>query len=100
MTTIGLVMIVKNEAHVIERCLSSVRPILDYVLIVDTGSTDATREVIAAFLAREKLPGQVIDRPWINFAHNRSEALDALRDVSGIDYGFTIDADETLGFDP
>jgi glycosyltransferase involved in cell wall biosynthesis len=99
MPAIGLVMIVKNEAHVIERCLQSVRPILDYVLIVDTGSTDATRAVIDGFLRRENLPGQVIERPWRNFAHNRSEALAALREVSAVDYGFTIDADETLAID-
>jgi hypothetical protein len=37
--TIGLCMIVKDEAHVILKCLESVRPLVDYVLVVDTGST-------------------------------------------------------------
>jgi glycosyltransferase involved in cell wall biosynthesis len=50
MKTISLCMIVKNESHVIERCLNSVKPLLDYVLIVDTGSTDNTIEVIYNWL--------------------------------------------------
>ena len=37
--TINLCMIVKNEAHVIERCLASVLPLIDKWSIVDTGST-------------------------------------------------------------
>jgi tetratricopeptide (TPR) repeat protein len=97
--TIGLVMIVKNEAHVIERCLSSVRPLLDYALIVDTGSTDATREKVANFLAANAIRGSVIEHAWVNFAQNRSEALAALRQVEDVDYALTIDADEALAFD-
>lgn len=102
-TSIGLVMIVKDESAVIERCLQSVRPLLDYVLVSDTGSTDNTREIIRNFILREGLSGEVVEHPWRNFAHNRSEALAALRRHSSVDYGFTIDADETLvledGFD-
>lgn len=104
MTTVGLVMIVKNEAAVIERCLASVRPLIDHVVIADTGSTDSTRELIRDFIAKEGLRGEVVDHPWHNFAHNRSAALAALREWGEVDYGFTIDADETLvleeGFDP
>lgn len=104
MKTVGLVMIVKNEAAVIERCLASVRPLIDHVVIADTGSTDNTRDLIRNFIAREGLGGEVLEHPWRNFAHNRSEALAALREHAAVDYGFTIDADETLvvedGFDP
>ena len=46
MKKIGLCMIVKDEAAIICGCLNSVRPIIDYVLICDTGSTDNTKEVI------------------------------------------------------
>ena len=42
-TRICLNMIVKNEAHVIRRCLDSVRPHITHWVIVDTGSTDRTR---------------------------------------------------------
>jgi len=44
--TICLVMIVKNEAHVIRRCLESVRPLIDTWLIIDTGSTDGTQRLL------------------------------------------------------
>ena len=44
-TSINLCMIVKDEAHIIERCLHSVKPLIDKVLIVDTGSSDNTIEV-------------------------------------------------------
>lgn len=40
--TISLCMIVKNEAHMIEKCLESVKNIVDEMIIVDTGSTDQT----------------------------------------------------------
>ena len=42
-----LAMIVKNEAHVIQRCLRSVKPYLKHWVVVDTGSTDGTQEAVA-----------------------------------------------------
>ena len=42
--TLCLCMIVKNESRVIERCLSAVRPLIDYWVISDTGSTDGTQD--------------------------------------------------------
>lgn len=41
--TISLCMIVKNEEETLARCLDSVRDAVDEIVIVDTGSTDATR---------------------------------------------------------
>ncbi|MBT9097280.1 glycosyltransferase [Methylovulum psychrotolerans] len=98
MASIGLVMIVKNEAKVIRRCLSSVLPLLDYVLIADTGSTDGTQDLIRAFLREQQLPGQVLDEPWQNFAANRNSVLAKLRGRTEIDYALMIDADEVLVF--
>jgi glycosyltransferase involved in cell wall biosynthesis len=104
MKTIGLCMIVKDEAAVIQRCLDSVRPLVDYVLVEDTGSTDGTQQIIRDYLRRENLPGEVFDAPWRDFAHNRSLALARLRARTTIDYALIIDADDTLvpddGFDP
>ena len=101
--TIGLCMIVKNESHVILRCLESVRPLVDYVLIEDTGSTDGTQAIIREWLDRVGLPGEVYDEPWQDFAYNRSHALARLRENKGVDYAFMIDADDQLvveaGFD-
>lgn len=89
--TICLNMIVKNEAHVIERCLASARPLIDRWCIVDTGSTDGTQQRIAELMAG--LPGTLHERPWKNFGHNRTEALQ-LAQAEGCDYLLFIDADE------
>lgn len=97
--TLGLCMIVKNEAEVIERCLDSVKPLVDYVLIADTGSSDGTQEVIRAYLARNGIAGEVIEEPWRNFAHNRTSALRALRGRRVTDYALVMDADETLAYE-
>jgi Glycosyl transferase family 2. len=77
MKTVCLNMIVKNEIHVIRRCLSAVKEFIDYWVIVDTGSTDGTQEAIREFM--KDSPGELHERPWCNFAHNRNEALDLAR---------------------
>ncbi len=85
-------MIVKNEAGVIRRCLDSVRPIISHWIIVDTGSTDGTQDLIRECM--QSVPGTLYERPWRDFAHNRSEALTLAR--SQADYSLIIDADDTL----
>ena len=97
--TIGLCMIVKNETSVIRRCLESTLPLVDYILVVDTGSTDGTQQMIRDFLAEHKIKGAVIDEPWRDFAYNRSFALERLRQVDDVDYAMIIDADDTLELD-
>ena len=101
--TITLCMIVKDESPVIERCLSSVLPVIDYYVIVDTGSSDDTKTKIREFFERNGIDGEIHDRPWVNFGVNRSEALEFAQ-KSGRDYSLMIDADEILvfdnGFDP
>jgi glycosyltransferase involved in cell wall biosynthesis len=94
--TICLNMIVKDEAPVIRRCLDSVRPFIDHWVIIDTGSRDGTQDIIRDHL--KDLPGELIERPWVDFAQNRSEALAAARGKA--DYVLVIDADETLESDP
>ena len=89
---ICLNMIVKNEARVIRRCLDSVRPIIDRWIIVDTGSTDGTQDIIREHL--RDLPGELHERTWRDFAYNRSEALDLAR--GQCDYTLIIDADDSL----
>ena len=94
--TVCLNMIVKNESAVIKRCLASVKPMIDYWVIVDTGSTDGTQEIIREFMS--DIPGQLYERPWINFAHNRNEALRFAK--HGADYLLCIDADEQFEYVP
>lgn len=94
---IVLCMIVKNEAHVIERCLASTLPVIDSYVIVDTGSSDGTQEKIKQFFDQVGIEGKIYDRPWVDFGTNRSEALELARPEG--DYSLMIDADEILEFD-
>ena len=90
--TVCLFMIVKDEVHVLRRCLQSVRPLIDQWVIVDTGSTDGTQDLIREVY--KDLPGMLAERPWKNFGHNRSESVALAR--SRADYLLTLDADEYL----
>jgi glycosyltransferase involved in cell wall biosynthesis len=92
---ICLNMIVKNEAPVIERCLRSAKPFVDAWAISDTGSTDGTQDIIRNFM--RDLPGELIERPWVDFATNRNEALELAKKQG--DYALVIDADEILETD-
>ena len=49
MISISLCMIVKNEEKLLKRCLDSYRPVCDEIVIVDTGSTDRTKEIAAGY---------------------------------------------------
>jgi glycosyltransferase involved in cell wall biosynthesis len=93
--TICLNMIVKNETPTIGRCLASVRPFIDSWVIVDTGSSDGTQKLIRETLA--DLPGELFERPWRDFASNRSEALELARGRA--DYLLVVDADEVMTAD-
>lgn len=88
-STICLNMIVKNASKTIEACIKSVLPYINSVCIVDTGSTDNTIELIKKVVPHNKL--HLFERPWINFAHNRNEALVLGRQYG--DYLLLMDAD-------
>lgn len=92
--TICLNMIVKNESAIIERCLNSLVNQIDYWVIVDTGSTDNTPMIIKNFMMKHNVPGELIERPWVNFSHNRTEALELAENKA--DYVLLCDADMVL----
>ncbi|MEY4748198.1 MAG: hypothetical protein RIQ60_412 [Pseudomonadota bacterium] len=80
-------VIARNEAAGIERLLRSVAPFVDHMLVLDTGSTDATPELAAACGA------QVVHRPWPD---DFSAARNAALDLSPADWHVVLDGDEWL----
>ncbi|MFJ7729432.1 glycosyltransferase [Neobacillus sp. NPDC097160] len=87
MITVSLCMIVKNEEDTIGRCLGSVKDLVDEIVIVDTGSSDKTKEIVFHYTDR------VIDFHWINdFAAARNFAFSQAK----MDYIFWLDADDVL----
>jgi len=92
--TICLNMIVRNEAHVVHEVLDCVAPYISSWVIVDTGSEDGTQDIIRDHMARLGIPGELFERPWRNFGHNRSEALDLA--AGHADYIWVIDADDLV----
>jgi len=84
---ISLTMILKNEERALPACLEAARPWVDEIIVVDTGSTDRTREIAASFGAR------VHEWAWRDdFAAARNESL---RHATG-DWILALDADEVL----
>ena len=78
-------MIVKNEQENLPTCLASVEGIFDEIIVVDTGSTDRTKEIACEFGAK------VFDFEWVDsFAAARNEVL---AHATG-DYAFWLDADD------
>lgn len=87
MITISLCMIVKNEERILRRCLDSVADLVDELVIVDTGSEDATKEIAAEYGAA------VYDFAWVDdFSAARNFAFSK---ANG-DYVYSADADEVL----
>jgi tetratricopeptide (TPR) repeat protein len=87
MPTVGLSMIVKNEAQTLGPCLQSVSGIVSQIVVADTGSTDNTADI-----ARES-GATVVSVPWGNhFANARNAALQLMR----TDWVLVLDADEEL----
>jgi glycosyltransferase involved in cell wall biosynthesis len=86
-------MIVKNEERFIINCLQHALPLVDEMIIVDTGSTDSTISLIKEF----PFPIELRNFPWIdNFAAARNESI---RGASG-HWIMPLDADEVLTCDP
>ena len=87
MITISLCMIVKNEEEVIGRCLECVKDIVDEIIIVDTGSTDSTKEIVS------KYTDMVYDFEWID---DFSAARNFSFSKASKDYTMWLDADDII----
>lgn len=94
MVSIALCMIIYNEEKVILRCLNSILPIIDYYIIVDTGSTDNSKQLIKDFFNEKGIQGEIHDAPNFDMAENLNLAFSKLKGKS--DFAFYIDADNQL----
>jgi tetratricopeptide (TPR) repeat protein len=84
---ISLAMIAKNEESTIAHCLKTVKPMVDEIIIVDTGSSDGTIEIAKSF------GGQVHQFQWCDdFSAARNESL---KHCSG-EWVLIVDADEAI----
>jgi len=87
MISISLCMIVKNEEAVLSRCLNSIADLMDEIIIVDTGSTDRTKEIAAKYTDR------IYDFEWTG---SFSDARNFSFQKATKDYIYCADADELL----
>jgi glycosyltransferase involved in cell wall biosynthesis len=91
--TIGLIMIAKDEAHVLPRSLGSIKHMLDYyTIILDAENTDNSEEVIAQVM--QGVPGEVHREPYINVSYCRNRAI--FHASKRTDYLFALDADDVF----
>jgi glycosyltransferase involved in cell wall biosynthesis len=80
-------MIVKNEEKNLLHCLSAMKPAVDEIIVVDTGSTDRTKGIAAA------LGAKVFDIPWQD---DFSEARNFSLAKATCDWILVLDADEVI----
>jgi glycosyltransferase involved in cell wall biosynthesis len=95
-----LILMVRNESRILERCLNSVQGLVDAFCIHDTGSTDTTREIARSFLETGTRKGCLTESVWKDFGTNRTTSFQAAQDyltTAGWDlkttYGLLLDAD-------
>lgn len=87
MISVSLCMIVKNESAVLKRCLDSVSILADEIIVVDTGSTDDTKEIARSYTDK------IYDYKWIgDFSAARNYAFS----LANCDYIYSADADEII----
>lgn len=87
MASISLCMIVKNEEELIERCLNSVKSLVDEIVIVDTGSTDSTKDIC------KKFTDNIYDFNWCD---DFSKARNYSFSKANCDYIMWLDADDVV----
>ncbi len=86
MDRISAVVITRNEARNVERCLRSLAPVADEVLVVDSGSTDGTVATC------ERLGARVVRQDWLGFGPQKNLA----NGLAAHPWILSVDADEAL----
>lgn len=99
--TICYTAIFKDESKNVYRCLNSLKPIINYVCICDTGSTDNTVELIHKWCQENNIPGHVGQEPFKNFGYNRTVSVEmAQKHFPKASYLLLLDADMILKIEP
>jgi len=98
-----LVMMLKDEAHTVASTLSSVADAVDCWLVLDTGSTDGTPELIEQWFAAHvspishaALPGRIVYEPFVDYGATRNRVLDLARDAYNPIFTLMLSADERV----
>jgi glycosyltransferase involved in cell wall biosynthesis len=97
---LGWNCILRNEAAIISRCLDSIIPHVDYGIVVDTGSTDGTPDIVKKAFADAGKTVEVEHTVFRDFAQARNEAL-AFARASDLPWDYLVlsDADMALQVD-
>jgi glycosyltransferase involved in cell wall biosynthesis len=101
-----LTQIMKNESHVAKRMLDTIKSIIDGLVIIDTGSTDNSIEVVNQWGKDNGVETHVIPREFDNFENSRNFSMDKAREIflgkkdGHTYYGMWLDFDEQLVIDP
>jgi glycosyltransferase involved in cell wall biosynthesis len=86
MASLSLIIITKNEAHNIAKCINSTQGIAEEVIVFDSGSTDGTQEIC------RQLGARVYETDWPGFGPQKNRAL---QEAAG-EWILSLDADEQL----
>jgi tetratricopeptide (TPR) repeat protein len=98
-----LLLMIKNESKIIERCLGRALEFVDAISILDTGSTDNTVELCNTYLADKGKPFKVTVEPFKNFGYNRTVSFERAqafcREIgwnADLTYALAVDADMVI----
>lgn len=103
-----ILLMIKNEGKIIERCIRSTLSLADAICVCDTGSTDNTLEVLETLKENFKkegidIPFKIYHYDWLNFGHNRTLSFKSARDMATVlgyelskTYALLLDADMLL----
>ena len=85
-----MLLMVRQEERILERCIAAARDAVDDMVVIDTGSSDGTPDKARA------LGCKVAEHKWLNFGHNRTLSLEAAKGLTECEWALVLDADMKL----